>query len=86
MYLGEERNLPDPDRRRARRKQRAYLTEWVDTLAGIRRAGGGDGHLMAQAASRCCRASPGSRPGLPRAAVEAPLAAAAAPSALELGT
>ncbi len=28
VYLGEERNLSDADRRRGRRKQRTYLGEW----------------------------------------------------------
>ena len=32
VYLGEERSLPEPDRKRARRKQRAYLAEWVVAL------------------------------------------------------
>jgi AcrR family transcriptional regulator len=36
MYGQEEINLPSDDRRRLRRKQRALVQVWVDTLASIR--------------------------------------------------
>jgi AcrR family transcriptional regulator len=36
VYGQEEINLPSDDRRRLRRKQRAYVQVWVDTLASIR--------------------------------------------------
>lgn len=36
VYLGEERSLPEPDRKRARRKQRAYLDTWVAVLRELR--------------------------------------------------
>ena len=36
VYGQEEINLPSDDRRRLRRKQRAYVQVWVDTLAAIR--------------------------------------------------
>lgn len=36
VYGQEEINLPSDDRRRLRRKQRAYVQVWVDTVATIR--------------------------------------------------
>ncbi len=33
VYVQEERNLPDPDRERIRKKQAQYVTGWVDFLA-----------------------------------------------------
>src|SRR4051794_26154351 len=36
VYGQEEINLPSDDRRRLRRKQRAYVQLWVDTLASLR--------------------------------------------------
>ena len=36
VYGQEEINLPSDDRRRLRRKQRAYVQMWVDTLASVR--------------------------------------------------
>jgi AcrR family transcriptional regulator len=36
VYLGEERNLSDADRRRGRRKQRTYLGEWAEVLTDLR--------------------------------------------------
>jgi AcrR family transcriptional regulator len=36
VYGQEEINLPSDDRRRLRRKQRAYVQVWVDTLAATR--------------------------------------------------
>ena len=36
VYGQEEINLPSDDRRRLRRKQRAYVQMWVETLAAIR--------------------------------------------------
>src|SRR4051794_12278801 len=36
VYGQEEINLPSDDRRRLRRKQRAYVQLWVDTLASVR--------------------------------------------------
>ena len=71
VYLGEERNLPDADRRRARRKQRAYLDEWV---VAITEADGTmdarEGHLVAQAVVSLLQSVAWQRPSLPRATVE----------------
>jgi AcrR family transcriptional regulator len=36
VYHNEITNLPDPDRRRLRRKQRLYIEEWVHVLATLR--------------------------------------------------
>ena len=36
VYLGEERNLSEADRRKGRRKQRTYLGEWTEVLAELR--------------------------------------------------
>ena len=36
VYISEERNLPDPERRRVRRFQRAYVEAWADTLRTLR--------------------------------------------------
>lgn len=36
VYMGEEKNLPLPDRRRLRRRLRVYLEHWVSSLRGIR--------------------------------------------------
>lgn len=50
VYLGEERHLPDADRRRARRKQRAYLQEWVDVLRELQpELDPKEAHLVVQA-------------------------------------
>jgi AcrR family transcriptional regulator len=36
VYISEERNLPEPERRRVRRFQRAYVEAWADLLKGLR--------------------------------------------------
>lgn len=36
VYASEERNLPEPDRRRARRAQRAYVEQWAALLRPFR--------------------------------------------------
>jgi AcrR family transcriptional regulator len=36
MYVSEERNLPELDRRRSRRAQRAYIEEWARVLGPLR--------------------------------------------------
>lgn len=38
VYHQEQRNLPEPDRRRIRRRQRAYLHQWVTLLTNLRPA------------------------------------------------
>lgn len=35
VYHQEQRNLPEPDRRRIRRRQRAYLQKWVALLRNL---------------------------------------------------
>lgn len=71
VYLGEERSLSDPDRKRARRKQRAYLDEWVDQLTMLdplldRQ----QGHVIVQAVVSLLQSVTWQRPSLPRAEVE----------------
>ena len=36
VYISEERNLPEPERRRVRRFQRAYVEAWTDLLRSLR--------------------------------------------------
>ncbi len=36
VYLQEERSLPDPDRRRIRKKQALYVDEWTGVLRSVR--------------------------------------------------
>jgi AcrR family transcriptional regulator len=36
VYISEERNLPDAERRRVRRFQRAYVEAWADLLRSLR--------------------------------------------------
>ena len=36
VYISEERNLPEPERRRVRRFQRAYVEAWADVLRPLR--------------------------------------------------
>lgn len=36
VYISEERNLPEPERRRVRRFQRAYVEAWTDLLRPLR--------------------------------------------------
>lgn len=38
VYHQEQRNLPEPDRRRIRRRQRVYLGQWVTLLTNLRPA------------------------------------------------
>jgi AcrR family transcriptional regulator len=74
VYLGEERNLPEVDRRRARRKQRAYLQEWVDVLRELRpELDEREGHLVVQGVVALLQSVAWQRPSLPRATVEARL-------------
>jgi AcrR family transcriptional regulator len=74
VYLGEERNLPDADRRRARRKQRAYLQEWVDVLRELQPdLDPREGHLVVQAVVALLNSVAYQAPTLPRAVVESRL-------------
>lgn len=67
VWLREERHLPDADRRRARRKQRAYLQEWVDVLREVRPdVDEREGHLMVQAVVSLLNSVAWQRPELPR--------------------
>jgi AcrR family transcriptional regulator len=71
VYLGEERNLPEADRRRARRKQRAYLQEWVDVLGELQpERDERERHLVVQAVVALLQSVAWQRPTLPRATVE----------------
>jgi AcrR family transcriptional regulator len=71
VYLGEERNLPEADRRRARRKQRAYLQEWVDVVHELHpERDEREGHLVVQAVVALLQSVAWQRPNLPRTAVE----------------
>jgi AcrR family transcriptional regulator len=74
VYLGEERNLPEADGRRARRKQRAYLQEWVDVLRELRPdLDEREGHLVVQAVVSLLQSVAWQRPKLPGATVAARL-------------
>jgi AcrR family transcriptional regulator len=74
VYLGEERNLPDGDRRRARRKQKAYLQEWVEVLRALDPdLDEAAGHLTAQAVVALLQSVTWQQPSLPRPVVEARL-------------
>jgi AcrR family transcriptional regulator len=78
VYLGEERNLPDADRRRARRKQRAYLQEWVEVLRKLQtNLDEREAHLTVQAVVAMLQSVAWQRPRLPRGAVETRLRALA---------
>ena len=68
VWLREERHLPDTDRRRARRKQKAYLQEWVDVLRELRpEVDEREGHLMVQAVVSLLNSVAWQRPEVPRA-------------------
>jgi AcrR family transcriptional regulator len=74
VYLGEERNLSDADRRKGRRKQRTYLGEWTDVLAGLRPDLPPDEvPLVVEAAVSLIQTVAWQRPRLPRPTVEARL-------------
>jgi AcrR family transcriptional regulator len=74
VYLGEERNLPEADRRRARRKQRAYLQDWVEVLGELQpERDERERHLVVQAVVALLQSVAWQRPTLPRANVEARL-------------
>ena len=68
VWLREERHLPDTDRRRARRKQKAYLQAWVDVLREVRpEIDEREGHLMVQAVVSLLNSVAWQRPEVPRA-------------------
>lgn len=74
VYLGEERNLNDVDRRRARRKQRTYLGEWTDVLAALRPdLDPEEVPIVVEAVVSLLQSTTWQRPRLPRAVVEARL-------------
>jgi AcrR family transcriptional regulator len=76
VYISEERNLPELDRRRARRAQRAYIEEWASILSPLRPDLSEDGLRTAVHAAIGLINSIGYRrsPGLPRADLEQMLA------------
>lgn len=68
VYLREELHLPEADRRRARRKQRAYLQSWVDVLRELRpEVDEREGHLVVQAVVSLLNSVAWQRPAVPRA-------------------
>jgi AcrR family transcriptional regulator len=78
VYLGEERNLSEVDRRRGRRKQRTYLGEWTDVLAVLRPDLPDDEvPLVVEAAISLLHSVVWQRQRLPRDVVEARLRAMA---------
>lgn len=78
VYLGEERNLSDDDRRRGRRKQRIYLGEWVEVLAALRPdLPAEEVPLVVEAAISLIQTVTWQRRTLPRSVVEARLRAMA---------
>lgn len=67
VYHQEQRNLPEPDRRRIRRRQRAYLQQWVTLLRNLHPAMGDAEALALAHASIGLLASPTMyEPTLPR--------------------
>lgn len=74
VYLGEERNLSEADRRRGRRKQRTYLGEWTGVLASLRPDLPADEvPLVVEAAVSLLHSVVWQRQRLPREVVEARL-------------
>jgi len=76
VYISEERNLPDVERRRVRRFQRAYIEAWADLLRPLRPDLSGDQRRAAVHAAIGLLNSTGYRRqvGLPRAEAEDMLA------------
>jgi AcrR family transcriptional regulator len=79
VYISEERNLPETDRRRARRAQRWYIEEWASLLGPLRPDLSEEGLRTAVHAAIGLINSIGYRrnPGLPRAELEQMLASMA---------
>jgi AcrR family transcriptional regulator len=73
VYISEERNLPDAERRRVRRFQRAYVEAWADLLRPLRPDQSDDERRTAVHAAIGLLNSTGYRRqvGLPRAQAEA---------------
>jgi len=76
VYISEERNLPEPERRRVRRFQRAYVEAWADLLRPLRPDQSDDERRTAVHAAIGLLNSTGYRRqvGLPRAQAEELLA------------
>ena len=76
VYISEERNLPDAERRRVRRFQRAYVEAWADLLRPLRPDLSGDELRTAVHAAIGLLNSTGYRRqvGLPRVEAEEMLA------------
>ena len=76
VYISEERNLPEPERRRVRRFQRAYVEAWTDLLRSLRADQSDDERRAAVHAAIGLLNSTGYRRqvGLPRAQAEEMLA------------
>jgi AcrR family transcriptional regulator len=72
VYISEERNLPEADRRRARRAQRTYVEEWAALLRPLRSDLSNEGLTTAVDAAIGLINSIGYRrsPGLPRPELE----------------
>ena len=71
VYLGEERSLPEPDRKRARRKQRAYLAAWVEVLQQLDPAlDERQAHVTANAVVSLLQSVTWQRPAPPRSEAE----------------
>ena len=85
VYISEERNLPDAERRRVRRFQRAYVEAWADLLAPRRPDLSADERRTAVHAAIGLLNSTGYRRqvGLPRAQAEDMLARMALVALLE---
>ena len=76
VYISEERNLPDSERKRVRRFQRAYVEAWADLLRSLRPDQSDDERRTAVHAAIGLLNSTGYRRqvGLPRARAEDMLA------------
>jgi len=85
VYISEERNLPEPERRRVRRFQRAYVEAWADLLRPLRPDQSDDERRTAVHAAIGLLNSTGYRRqvGLPRAQAEDMLARMALVALLE---
>jgi AcrR family transcriptional regulator len=85
VYISEERNLPDGERRRVRRYQRAYVEAWADLLRPLRPDLSDDERRTAVHAAIGLLNSTGYRRnvGLPRAQAETMLARMALVALLE---
>ena len=85
VYISEERNLPEPERRRVRRFQRAYVEAWAEVLRPLRPDLSDDERRTAAHAAIGLLNSTGYRRqvGLPRAQAEEMLARMALVALLE---